>query len=96
MTSFRQSHVPKRGTLVPGRAEMQNAGRGGGWGLGRRRRRRSEERLTCTAAPIGCSSALLKLDGAPLEFGEWRSSSLSPALEVLERAAGRRPASLRR
>ena len=29
MTSFRQSHVPKRGTLVPGRAEMQIAGVGG-------------------------------------------------------------------
>ena len=42
------------------------------------------------------SPVLLKLDGAPLEFGEWRSSSLSPALEVLERATGRRPASLRR
>ena len=68
-TSFRQSHVPKRGTLVPGRAEMQNSGRGGGWGLGRRRERRNEERLTYMAAPIGCSSNLLKLDGA---FGVWR------------------------
>ena len=29
MTSFRQSHVPKRGTLVPGRVEMQIAGVGG-------------------------------------------------------------------
>ena len=43
-TSFRQSHVPKRGTLVPGRAEMQIArgcvcvcvcvGGGGGGGGG--------------------------------------------------------------
>ena len=37
-TSFQQSEVPKRGTLVPGRAEMQNLqrGRGGGGGGGGR------------------------------------------------------------
>ena len=69
MTSFRQSHVLKRGTLVPGRAEMQIAGvgvcvsvcvcvcvwGGGGGGGGRFLGRRS--------LPAGCSSALLNYNG---------------------------------
>ena len=46
MTSFRQSHVLKKGTLVPGRAEMQIAGGGGGGGGASGLGRRSEERLT--------------------------------------------------
>ena len=57
-TSFWKTHVPKRGTLVPDRAEMQKC-RGGGW-------EKEEEKtvdLHLLAAPI-----LLKLDGAPLEL----------------------------